>query len=107
MLGIALDRDGETWEALTKGLPQADCYVNVLRDARDVDSLIRAGFLYFGTTGGQVYASNDAGESWNAMTAGFLRAFGRGPDAGMIRVLLPAHLRTLARAGEGGGSTVR
>ena len=29
---------GNEWEALTQGLPQADCYVNVLRDAMTVDS---------------------------------------------------------------------
>ncbi len=54
---------GDEWEALTKGLPQNDCYVNVLRDAMAVDSLDKCG-VYFGTTGGQVYASNDAGEHW-------------------------------------------
>jgi photosystem II stability/assembly factor-like uncharacterized protein len=54
---------GNEWEALTKGLPQSDCYVNVLRDAMAVDSLDKCG-VYFGTTGGQVYASNDAGDSW-------------------------------------------
>jgi hypothetical protein len=57
---------GNEWEALTKGLPQSDCYVNVLRDAMAVDSLDACG-VYFGTTGGQVYASADAGDSWNAI----------------------------------------
>jgi len=54
---------GNEWEALTKGLPQKDCYVNVLRDAMSVDSLDKCG-VYFGTTGGQVYGSADAGDSW-------------------------------------------
>jgi photosystem II stability/assembly factor-like uncharacterized protein len=54
---------GNEWEALTNGLPQSDCYVNVLRDAMAVDSLDSCG-VYFGTTGGQVYASPDAGNSW-------------------------------------------
>jgi BNR/Asp-box repeat len=54
---------GHEWEALTKGLPQRDCYVNVLRDAMAIDSLDSCG-VYFGTTGGQVYASADAGDSW-------------------------------------------
>jgi len=54
---------GNEWEALTNGLPQRDCYVNVLRDAMAVDSLDKCG-LYFGTTGGQVYGSTDAGDSW-------------------------------------------
>ena len=57
---------GNDWEPLTKGLPQKDCYVNVLRDAMAVDSLDKCG-VYFGTTGGQVYASNDAGDTWNAI----------------------------------------
>jgi photosystem II stability/assembly factor-like uncharacterized protein len=57
---------GDEWEALTKGLPQHDCYVNVLRDAMAVDSLDSCG-VYFGTTGGQVYASADAGDSWSAI----------------------------------------
>jgi photosystem II stability/assembly factor-like uncharacterized protein len=55
---------GNEWEPLTKGLPQRDCYVNVLRDAMAVDSLDSCG-IYFGTTGGQVYASANAGDSWN------------------------------------------
>jgi photosystem II stability/assembly factor-like uncharacterized protein len=55
---------GNEWEPLTKGLPQKDCYVNVLRDAMAVDSLDKCG-IYFGTTGGQVYASADEGDSWN------------------------------------------
>jgi photosystem II stability/assembly factor-like uncharacterized protein len=54
---------GHEWEPLTKGLPQKDCYVNVLRDAMAVDSLDKCG-VYFGTTGGQVYCSNDGGDSW-------------------------------------------
>ncbi len=55
---------GNEWEPLTKGLPQRDCYVNVLRDAMAVDLLDSCG-VYFGTSGGQVYASSDAGDSWN------------------------------------------
>ncbi|MCW2526993.1 MAG: hypothetical protein JWM76_1853 [Pseudonocardiales bacterium] len=54
---------GNTWEALTNGLPQTDCYVNVLRDAMAIDSLPSCG-IYFGTTGGQVYASADSGDNW-------------------------------------------
>ena len=57
---------GNEWEALTKGLPQNDCYVNVLRDAMAVDSMDECG-VYFGTTGGQVYGSADAGDTWNAI----------------------------------------
>jgi photosystem II stability/assembly factor-like uncharacterized protein len=54
---------GNEWEPLTQSLPQSDCYVNVLRDAMSVDSLDACG-VYFGTTGGQVYASADAGDHW-------------------------------------------
>jgi photosystem II stability/assembly factor-like uncharacterized protein len=54
---------GNEWEPLTKGLPQRNCYVNVLRDAMAVDSLESCG-VYFGTTGGQVYASANGGDSW-------------------------------------------
>jgi hypothetical protein len=54
---------GNVWEALTKGLPQRDCYVNVLRNAMAVDTLDKCG-IYFGTTGGQVYASPDSGDTW-------------------------------------------
>jgi photosystem II stability/assembly factor-like uncharacterized protein len=57
---------GNEWEPLTKGLPQANCYVDVLRDAMAVDTLDKCG-IYFGTTGGQVYCSSDAGDSWNAI----------------------------------------
>jgi photosystem II stability/assembly factor-like uncharacterized protein len=57
---------GNEWEPLTDGLPQRDCYVNVLRDAMSVDSLDSCG-VYFGTTGGQVYASSNAGDSWKAI----------------------------------------
>ncbi len=57
---------GNEWEALTTGLPQQDCYVNVLRDAMSVDTLDSCG-VYFGTTGGQVYASPDGGDTWSAI----------------------------------------
>jgi photosystem II stability/assembly factor-like uncharacterized protein len=56
---------GNDWEPLTKGLPQQNCYVNVLRDAMAVDALDPCG-VYFGTTGGQVYASADGGDRWTA-----------------------------------------
>jgi len=61
---------GNEWEALTKGLPQANCYVNVLRSALTVDSLDPCG-LYFGTTGGQVYASANSGDSWMPIVEDF------------------------------------
>jgi len=54
---------GNEWEPLTNGLPQRDCYVNVLRDAMSIDALDPCG-VYFGTTGGQVYGSPDGGDTW-------------------------------------------
>ena len=57
---------GNDWEALTKGLPQQDCYVNVLRGAMAIDSMDSCG-VYFGTTGGQVYVSADSGDNWTAI----------------------------------------
>jgi hypothetical protein len=57
---------GNEWEALIRGLPQSDCYLNVLRDAMAVDSLDSCG-VYFGTSGGQVYASTDGGDNWSAI----------------------------------------
>ena len=57
---------GNEWEPLTKGLPQSNCYVNVLRDAMTVDSLDDCG-VYFGTTGGQVYGSSNGGDTWEAI----------------------------------------
>jgi photosystem II stability/assembly factor-like uncharacterized protein len=59
---------GNEWEPLTKGLPQQDCYVNVLRDAMAVDTLDTCG-VYFGTTGGQVYCSPDGGDSWQTIAS--------------------------------------
>jgi len=54
---------GNDWEPLTKGLPQENCYVNVLRDSMAIDTLDPCG-VYFGTTGGQVYASANSGDTW-------------------------------------------
>jgi hypothetical protein len=54
---------GNEWEPLTKGLPQENCYVNVVRDAMAADALDKCG-IYFGTSGGQVYVSPDSGDSW-------------------------------------------
>ena len=88
---------GNEWEALTQGLPQRDCYVNVLRDAMAVDTLDPCG-VYFGTTGGQVYAiGRRRGQLDADRPRSAARAVRGGPDTAMIRVVLPTHLRTLAR----------
>jgi hypothetical protein len=59
---------GDEWEALGVGLPQANCYVNVLREAMAVDALDPCG-VYFATTGGQVYVSPDAGDTWTTIAS--------------------------------------
>ena len=66
-LRVYLSRTGgNEWEPLTNGLPQENCYLNVLRDAMAVDTLDPGG-VYFGTSGGQVYASADSGDRWTAI----------------------------------------
>jgi hypothetical protein len=57
---------GESWEALTNGLPQRDAHVTVLRDGFTSDGQDPAG-LYFGTRTGEVYASADDGDSWRLL----------------------------------------
>lgn len=54
---------GATWDGLGKGLPQENAYLTVLRDGFCADALDPAG-LYIGTRTGEVFASPDAGESW-------------------------------------------
>ena len=92
---------GQEWEALTKGLPQRDCYVNVLRDAMSVDTLDPCG-VYFGTTGGQVYASADAGDNWAPIVRDLPPVVSVEAQTlcRWIRVMLPAHLRTLAKVSD-------
>ena len=91
---------GNEWEALTKGLPPHDCYVNVLRDAMAVDTLDSCG-IYFGTTGGQVYASADGGDTWAPIVRDLAGGpFRRGADPRMIFAKLPT-CRAVASAKAG------
>ena len=60
---------GDSWEALTRGLPQQDALETVLRDAMAADPLNPAG-LYFGTRSGQLWGSADGGASWNLIRGG-------------------------------------
>ena len=93
---------GNEWEPLTKGLPQEDCYVNVLRDAMCVDSLDPCG-VYFGTTGGQVYGSPDGGDTWAPIVRDLPAVLSvEVQTLPMIRVVLPA-----PPADAGRGSTAR
>jgi photosystem II stability/assembly factor-like uncharacterized protein len=60
---------GESWEPLTRGLPQKGAYETVLRDAMTADSLDPVG-IYFGTRSGQLYGSADEGRSWKKILDG-------------------------------------
>ena len=60
------DDAGESWRALTEGLPPRDAFTGVLRESMSVDGNDPLG-IYFGTTGGTLYYSRDEGESWEVM----------------------------------------
>ena len=92
---------GATWTALTKGLPQRDAHLTVLRDGFSTDGSDPAG-LYFGTRTGEVYASTDDGDSWRelavAPAAGDVGPRGSDPMSAMdVRLRLPTQLRDLAQ----------
>ena len=55
---------GRSWQAKRKGLPQENCFDIVYRHAlaKSADTLV------FGTTTGNVFHSNDGGESWEVLT---------------------------------------
>ena len=65
---------GQRWEKLTKGLPK-NVHTCVLRDGMAADTMDPAG-LYFGTTTGEVYRSEDGGDSWSTMLRGVGRVQG-------------------------------
>jgi len=54
---------GATWKRLDRGLPRANAYYTVLRQAFVGDGCDPLG-IYFGTTSGEVWASRNAGSSW-------------------------------------------
>lgn len=62
----------ERWEPLSGGLPTHPYYAGVLRDGLDTDDLDPNG-IYFGTTAGEVFLSNDCGESWTQLPQTFAR----------------------------------
>jgi len=59
---------GETWQRLTRGLPQKHVYTQVLRHATTTDVCNDAG-VYLGTTGGEIFFSRNAGDSWELLRA--------------------------------------
>lgn len=63
---------GRAWRALTKGLPQKEHFVGVLRDAMAADTLTPGG-VYLGTTGGELFYSRNDGEAWTRLPGSFPR----------------------------------
>jgi photosystem II stability/assembly factor-like uncharacterized protein len=59
---------GSSWRRADKGLPQTDAYLGVLREAMAVDAYDTPGY-YFGTSTGQVFASNDDASSWSEIAS--------------------------------------
>jgi photosystem II stability/assembly factor-like uncharacterized protein len=59
---------GASWQALEKGLPQAQSYLTVLRQAFCSDAETPLG-LYFGAQSGEVFGSADGGRSWSTLAA--------------------------------------
>ena len=57
---------GKDWEALTRGLPQENGYLHILREGMATDSLDPCG-VYLGTTTGQLFLSRDTGDNWELL----------------------------------------
>jgi len=63
-LRVFRSRDaGRTWASASQGLPAGGAWVTVLRRAIDVDRRSPCG-VYFGTSSGHVFASDDAADHW-------------------------------------------
>jgi photosystem II stability/assembly factor-like uncharacterized protein len=60
---------GDSWEPLTKGLPQEDAFETILRDNMNADKNDPTG-LYFGTRNGKLFGSKDGGDSWSMIREG-------------------------------------
>ncbi len=58
---------GRSWDRLSKGLPQENAYLTILREAMQTDPNDPVG-VYVGTKTGQLYYSRDEGESWSLLT---------------------------------------
>ena len=57
---------GATWQRQDKGLPVAQAWFTVKRQAMSADAHQSVG-LYFGTTSGEVWASFDEGNNWHCL----------------------------------------
>jgi photosystem II stability/assembly factor-like uncharacterized protein len=59
---------GKTWERQDRGLPRAQGWFTVKRQAMAADGGKPVG-LYFGTTGGEIWGSADEGRNWRPIAA--------------------------------------
>jgi photosystem II stability/assembly factor-like uncharacterized protein len=59
---------GKSWKRLDHGLPKSQAWLTVLRQAMCADGQRPLG-IYFGTTGGEVWASRKDGESWRCIAS--------------------------------------
>jgi photosystem II stability/assembly factor-like uncharacterized protein len=57
---------GKTWQRQDAGLPEAQAYWTVKRQAMTHDGMAPLG-LYFGTTSGELWGSRNEGESWKCL----------------------------------------
>jgi photosystem II stability/assembly factor-like uncharacterized protein len=57
---------GKTWKRLAAGLPARDAWLTVKRQAMATDAHTPVG-LYFGTTGGEIWASRNEGARWSCI----------------------------------------
>jgi photosystem II stability/assembly factor-like uncharacterized protein len=59
---------GSSWQRSDAGLPESGAHLGVLRQGMVADGYDTPGF-YFGTSTGQVFASNDDGASWSEIAS--------------------------------------
>jgi len=66
---------GRRWERLDRGMPRANAWWTVFRQAMDADRDEKSTGLYLGTTNGTLWASRDGGEGWTRIAADLPRIF--------------------------------
>ena len=72
-LRIYRSADGaRTWQDASRGLADAPGYAGVLRTAMTTD---HHGLVAFGTTSGELYVSEDSGDSWSPVDGTLPRIF--------------------------------
>jgi hypothetical protein len=59
---------GRSWRRQATGLPAAQAWWTVKRQAMTTDRMSTVG-VYFGTTSGEVWGSRDEGETWRCLAA--------------------------------------